>query len=243
MIITILTMFPEMLASLENSPIVKHAENNHTLQLEIADIRNYADGSFRHLDDSPYGGGAGMIMKAEPVLKALAEVRKEDSYVILPIPSGKPYTQAKAHEYVRQNHLILIASHYEGIDARIYKHCDELVSLGDYILSSGEYACMNIADSVIRLSDGVIRKESTEEESFENGLLEYPQYTKPYDFNGDTVPDVLLSGNHEKIRRWKLKQSLKWTSEYREDLLKRHQMNEEEKEILKEIQEKRDLNK
>lgn len=233
-------MFPEMLASLENAPIIRHAENKHILKLETVDIRNYADGSFRHLDDSPYGGGAGMIMRAGPVLKALEAVRRDDSYVILPIPSGKPYTQKKAHAYSEKKHLILIASHYEGIDARVYRHCDELVSSGDYILSSGEYACMNIADSVVRLLDGVIRKESTEDESFENGLLEYPQYTKPYDLNGDFVPDVLLSGNHEKIRRWKLKQSLKWTYEYREDLLDSHHLNDEEKELLKEIEEETD---
>ena len=233
--ITILTMFPEMLASLQNSPIVMHAERDQILDLEIVDIREYAGGSYRHIDDSPYGGGAGMIIRCQPVLDALKDVKTEESWTVLPSPVGKVFDQKKAHELVKKKHLILIAGHYEGIDARVYAHCDEMLSLGDYVLSAGEYACMDIADAVVRLLDGVIKKESTEEESFENGLLEYPQYTKPECYEGEHVPSVLLSGDHEKIRKWRLRKSLETTLKYRPDLLEKKDLSEEEQDMLDEI--------
>lgn len=233
--ITILTMFPEMLVSLQNSPIVIHAQRDRILDLEIVDIRDYANGSYRHIDDSPYGGGAGMILRCQPVLDALKAVKTEAFWTIIPSPCGKVFDQKKAHELTEKKHLILIAGHYEGIDARVYSHCDEILSLGDYVLSAGEYACMAIADAVVRLLDGVIRKESTEDESFENGLLEYPQYTKPENYEGEHVPSVLLSGNHEKIRKWRLRKSLETTMKYRPDLLDQKELSEEETEILENI--------
>ena len=236
--ISILTMFPEMLDSLKNSPVAIHAQRDGILDLEIIDIRKYAGGSYRHIDDSPYGGGAGMILRCQPVLEALKKVKDEDSWTVIPSPVGNVFTQKKAHALAGKKHLILIAGHYEGIDARVYEHCDEMISLGDYILSSGEYACMDVADAVIRLLDGVMKKESTEEESFENGLLEYPQYTRPENYEGEHVPAVLLSGDHEKIRKWKLKKSLETTLKYRPDLLKRKDLNEEEKKMLDEIRKK-----
>ena len=233
--ISVLTLFPEMLASLQNSPIIQHAQNKGILTLEIVDIRRFADGSFRHLDDSPFGGGAGMILRVEPVYRALQSITSEESHVVIPSPVGIPYSQKKARELAEKRDLILICGHYEGMDERIYSFCDERLSMGDYILSGGEYAAMTIADSVVRLLDGVIRKESTETESFENGLLEYPQYTKPVEFEGMKVPEVLRSGNHEAIRQFRLKESLCATMKYRKDLLEKYELNEEEKQILNEL--------
>lgn len=216
--ITILTMFPEMLESLQNSPIYQHACDSEKCSLEIIDIRMFAKGSYRHIDDSPYGGGAGMILRYDVLHNALQSVRKVNSYVVLPIPAGIPYHQKTAHMFASKEHLILIAGHYEGVDARIYDECDALISMGDYILSAGEYACMAVADSVMRLLDGVIKKESTENESFESAILEYPQYTKPATYNGKCVPEILRSGNHQAIREYNIQQALLWTKKYRPDL-------------------------
>jgi tRNA (guanine37-N1)-methyltransferase len=235
--ITILTMFPEMLASLQASPIIRHAITKGILELQITDIRDYAEGSYRHIDDSPYGGGAGMILKCQPVLDALASVRGENSHVVIPVPAGLPYTQKKARQLMKEEDLIFIAGHYEGMDARIYEEAEELLSLGDYIVSGGEYACMIMTDSIVRLLDGVIREDSTADESFEEDLLEYPQFTKPREYQGKKVPEVLFSGNHEKIRRWKKKESLRWTLKWRPDLLEKKTMNSEERELLEEIHE------
>ncbi len=209
-----------MLGSFDKTPIISHALASKKLELEIIDIKEYAKGSYRHIDDSPYGGGAGMILRYDVLHDALESVRTEHSYVILPIPAGIPYKQEMAHEYETKEHLILIAGHYEGVDARIYDECDALVSMGDYIVSSGEYACMMICDSVVRLMDGIIKQESIENESFEHGLLEHPQYTRPYEYNGKKVPDVLLSGNHELIQQYQKNESIEWTKKYRKDLIK-----------------------
>ena len=164
--ITILSVVPEMLSSLQASPIVQHAMQKGILELEIVDIKEYADGSFRHIDDSPFGGGAGMIMRCEPVYRAYRSVCSNGCHTIVPTPAGIPYTQKKAHELCGYEHLVLIAGHYEGLDERIFDLADERICMGDYIVSGGEYACMSITDSIVRLLPGVIRKESTEEESF-----------------------------------------------------------------------------
>jgi tRNA (guanine37-N1)-methyltransferase len=235
--ISILTMFPDMLASLRNAPIVDHACKKGIVEIEVIDIKKYAEGSFRDIDDSPYGGGAGMILRCAPVLKALDCVKEKESYTVLSAAAGTPYTQKKAHELAEKQHLILICGHYEGVDARIDSHVDEKISMGDYIVSGGEYPAMLIADSIVRLLDGVIKKESTEEESFENGLLEYPQYTKPAEYEGQSVPKILLSGDHEKIRVWRLKESLRTTLQYRPELLEQIPLTEEEKKLLAEIKE------
>lgn len=235
--ISILTMFPEMLDSLQQAPIVQHAVQKGIVEIEIVDIRNFASGSFRDIDDSPYGGGAGMIMRYEPLKKALDQTKHASSFTVLSAAAGVPYTQMKAHEYAAKEHLILVCGHYEGVDARIYDDIDETVSIGDYIVSGGEYPAMIIADSIVRLLDGVIKKESTEEESFENGLLEYPQYTKPSVYDGREVPAVLLSGNHEMVRRWRRKESLRMTLKYRPDLLAQMVLNEEDKKLLEELKE------
>lgn len=220
--ITILSVVPEMLSSLQASPIVQHAMQKGILELEIVDIKEYADGSFRHIDDSPFGGGAGMIMRCEPVYRAYRSVCSNGGHTIIPTPAGIPYTQKKAHELCGYEHLVLIAGHYEGLDERIFDLADERICMGDYIVSGGEYACMSITDSIVRLLPGVIRKESTEEESFENGLLEYSQYTKPVEFEGKRVPDVLRSGNHGAIAQFRQEDALKKTAQYRPDLLEKY---------------------
>lgn len=233
--IQVLTIFPELFDSFLKAPLTARAVARGSLDLRIIDIKDYAEGSFRHLDDSPYGGGAGMILKCQPVLDALHAAESPESWRILLSPSGKPYDQKHAHELLQKEDLILIAGHYEGFDARIEEEADEEISTGDYILSGGELPAMTIMDSLIRLLDGTIREASTEDESFEDGLLEYPQYTKPRVYEGKQVPDVLLSGNHEAIRRWKLKESLRRTMERRPDLLKDRDLTEEEKELMEEL--------
>ena len=235
--ITVLTMFPEMFDSFLNGPLIVRAREKQLAEIEIADIRKYAGGSFRHIDDSPYGGGAGMIMRAQPVLDSLAAVRSENSHVILTAAGGHPYTQKDVRRLAEKDHLILIAGHYEGVDARVYDHVDELISVGDYILSGGEIPVMAVIDSLVRITDGIIRSESTEDESFENGLLEYPQYTKPREIEGMKVPDVLLSGDHGAIEKWRRQQSLRITKKQRPDLFARYELSEEEKSLIEDDQE------
>ena len=235
--ITVLTIFPDMFHDFLNTSIISRSIQKGLVEFEIVDIREYAPGSYRHVDDSPFGGGAGMVMKCQPVLDALEAVRTENSWSVLMSPAGQVYTQAKAHEYSEKDHLILLCGHYEGLDERINHHMDELISIGDYVLTGGELASMVISDSVVRLLKGAIRDESTDEESHENGLLEYPQYTKPADYKGEKVPEILLSGHHENIRKWRLKQSLKLTRERRPDLFAKHVLTKEEEKLLKELDE------
>ncbi len=230
--ITILTLFPEMFESVFASSIVGRARANGVVSIDFVQIRDFAPDTYKHVDDTPFGGGAGMVMKCQPVLDALASVRGSDSYCISLTPSGTPYTQDKAHVLAAKQHLILLCGHYEGMDARIGHHMDEEISIGDYVLTGGEIGAMVIVDSVTRLLDGAIREESTKEESFENGLLEYPQYTKPADYQGDRVPDVLVSGNHQKIAAWRHAQALLKTAAVRPDLLRKQQLSKEDENIL-----------
>lgn len=218
--ITILTVCPEQFHDFLNTPLIARSVRSGLLEIEIKDIRDYAPGSFRKVDDSPYGGGAGMILRCQPVLDALEDVSEEGSHSILMAPIGKTYKQEDAHRLSEEEHLIFICGHYEGFDARIYPHVDEILSIGDYILTGGELPAMVICESVMRLVDGSMKKESVTEESFERGLLEYPQYTRPYDYKGEKVPEILLSGNHEAIRKWREEEARKITKERRPDLLK-----------------------
>ena len=238
--ITILTMFPQLFDGFLQSPVVQRAIRRESLELAITDIKEFAPGSFRHIDDSPFGGGAGMVMRCQPVLDALRYVKGEGegapaSVTVALSPAGTVFSQKTARRYKDLDHLILICGHYEGMDERIYRHADEELSIGDYILTGGEIAAMAVADAVIRLLPGALRDKSTEEESFENGLLEYPQYTQPAVYEGEAVPEVLLSGNHEKIRKWRLKESLRRTLERRPDLLAGRDLTREEEEILREL--------
>ena len=176
-----------------------------------------------------------MLMQIEPIDLALKSVRQANSYVLMTSPKAKPYTQDKAIELSKKEHLIFLCGHYEGIDARVEKLVDENISIGDYILTGGELASCVVIDSVVRLINNAITKESLDIESYDNNLLEYPQYTKPYDYCGDKVPEVLLSGHHKNIERWRLKMSLLETLKYRKDLLKHRKYTKEEVELLKEL--------
>ena len=189
------------------------------LDLDVTDIRDYAEGSFRKIDDSPYGGGPGMVLRVDTVSKAIASVRGEKTRVVLLSPKGVRFDQKKAHEYAGLDHLVLVCGHYEGFDARVSNYVDEELSIGDFILTGGEIAAMAVCDSVVRLLDGSLRRGSADDESFETGLLEYPHYTHPYEFDGNKVPDVLLSGNHEAVRRWRMEKALEETRRLRPDLL------------------------
>lgn len=220
--LTILTICPEQFGDFLKTPVISRPIDKGLLELEIIDIREYAPGCFRKVDDSPYGGGAGMILRCQPVLDALDACRSADSHVAALAPIGSVFTQKTAQSYAEKEHVILICGHYEGMDARIYAHVDELVSIGDFILTGGELPAMVIADAVARLLKGNIKEDSLKEESFEDGLLEYPQYTRPAEYKGEKVPDVLLSGDHEAIRNWRRQEAWKLTRRLRPDLLKEH---------------------
>lgn len=230
--ISVLTMFPEFFGSFLSMPLIKRAREKGKAEIEIIDIKDFSQGSFRHIDDSPFGGGKGMIMRCQPVLDALESVKTDSSKSILLSPKGSVLSQKKVRELSKEEHIILVCGHYEGIDARTEKHIDEQLSIGDYILSGGECAAEVIIDSVVRLLDGVLREGSADIETHENGLLEYPQYTRPADYKGDRVPDVLLSGNDKKIREWRLLQSLILTKKYRPDMFSEYKMSKEEEKIF-----------
>ena len=217
--ITILTIAPETFESFRKTPVVVKAEKNNGFELEIVDIRDYADGSFRKIDDSPYGGGRGMVLRVDTVSKAIEAVRTPESHVVLLSPKGRTYSQKKAHEFSGLEHLVLVCGHFEGTDARIERYVDEQVSIGDFILTGGEPAAMTICDSVARLLPETLREGSAAEESFEDGILEYPQYTHPVEFNGDRVPEVLLTGNVKEIRRFRTIRAIVDTIRNRPDLL------------------------
>ena len=235
--ISILTLFPEFFDGFLTNSIIKRAIAKELVNIEIINIRDFTTDKYGRVDSAPVGGGAGLIMKCQPILDCLKSVRKENSHVILLSPRGKTYNQARARYFSKNyEHLIIICGHYEGTDERINKYVDELVSIGDYILTGGEIGAEIISDSVIRLLDGAIAPESIVDESFENGLLEYPQYTEPQVYEGDEVPEILYSGNHQAVDKWRRKQSLKLTKEYRPDLLKDYKYSKEELKLLKELE-------
>ena len=231
--ISVLTLFPEFFDSFRNTSIVARALSKQKIEFETIDYRTYTLDKHNHVDDTPYGGGAGMVLMAQPIVDALADL--PDSYVVMLTPQGKTFTQQKARELANQEHLVLVCGHYEGFDERIRDYVDEEISLGDYVLTGGELGAMVISDAVFRLCQGVIRQASHEDDSFENGLLEYPQYTRPVEFEGKKVPEVLLSGHHENIRRWRLKESLRKTYLRRPDLLEKREFTKEEVKFLEEI--------
>ncbi len=236
--ITILTLFPEMFDGFLTNSIIKRAISKKVVEIEIVNIRDYTKDRYHRVDSAPVGGGAGLIMKCQPIVDCLNDVKTNNSHVVMLSPRGKTYNQQRAKELSRLDDIILLCGHYEGIDERVNKYVDEQISIGDYILTGGEIGSMVIADSVIRLLDGAIAEESINEESFDNDLLEYPQYTEPYDFNGDKVPDILYSGNHTAIKKWRVKQSLNLTKKYRKDLFDKHQLTKQEKKLLDEGEEK-----
>lgn len=217
--IDILTLFPMMFEGFKTESIIKRAIEKGKVEINIIDIRDYTPYKNNQVDDYQFGGSGGMIMMCEPVYNAVESIRTEDSHVILLTPRGKTYNQKKAYEFKEKKHLIIICGHYEGFDERIYNLADEFVSIGNFILTGGELPAMMISDSVIRLIDGVITSTSLESESFNDNLLDYPVYTKPRDFRGMEVPEVLLSGNHKLINEYREEERKRITKEYRDDLL------------------------
>lgn len=217
--IDILTLFPKMFDGFLSESIIKRAIDKEKVKINIIDIRDYTPYKNNQVDDYQFGGGGGMIMMCEPVFNAVESVRTKDSHVILLTPRGKTYNEKKAKELKELKHLIIICGHYEGFDERIYTLADSLVSIGDYILTGGEIPAMAITDSVVRLIDGVITSTSLETESFNDNLLDYPVYTKPREYRGMEVPEVLLNGNHKLINEFREEERKRITKEYRDDLL------------------------
>ena len=217
--IDILTLFPSMFDGFKTESIMKRAIEKGKVEINIIDIRDYTPYKNNQVDDYQFGGGGGMIMMCEPVFNAIESIRTKDSTVILLTPRGETYNEKKAYEFKDKKHLIIICGHYEGFDERIYTLADELVSIGNFILTGGELPAMMITDSVVRLIDGVITSTSLEYESFNDNLLDYPVYTKPREFRGMEVPEVLLNGNHKLINEYRESERKRITKEYRKDLL------------------------
>ena len=245
--ISVITLFPDMISGFCNESILKRAQEKGIVEIEIVNLRDFAPDSYGTVDDRPYGGGAGMVMRADVLDEAIKKVKDLNSKVILTSAKGKTYSQAKAQELSKHNHIVIIAGHYEGVDERVMEYVDEEISIGDYVLTGGEIPAAVIIDSVVRLLPGVLKKNSaTEEESFYHisvnelidvvgeteilgrlrknsiefvQLLEYPQYTRPEEFDGKKAPEELLSGDHEKIRKYRLKKSYEETKTKRPDLL------------------------
>ncbi|HEO7537583.1 TPA: tRNA (guanosine(37)-N1)-methyltransferase TrmD [Streptococcus agalactiae] len=232
--IDILTLFPEMFAPLEHS-IVGKAKERGLLEINYHNFRENAEKS-RHVDDEPYGGGQGMLLRAQPIFDTIDKIDAQKARVILLDPAGRTFDQDFAEELSKEDELIFICGHYEGYDERIKSLVTDEVSLGDFVLTGGELAAMTMVDATVRLIPEVIGRETShQDDSFSSGLLEYPQYTRPYDYLGMTVPDVLMSGHHENIRKWRLEQSLRKTLERRPDLLENYAMTDEERLILEKI--------
>ena len=219
MTIDILTLFPEMFNEVFNSSIIKRAKDLEKVTINIHNFRDFSNDLHHKVDDTPYGGGCGMVLACQPIFDCVDSLRREDTKVILLTPDGIPYKQKMAYEFAGCKHLILICGHYEGFDERIRSICDFEVSIGDFVLTGGELASMVLVDSIVRLLPGVIEEESHMNESFNNNLLDYPVYTKPRVFRGMEVPEVLLSGDHKKIAEYRKSESLKRTQIRRPDLL------------------------
>ena len=237
--ITILTIFPEMFESVLNSSILGRAREQGLVEVECVDIRPFSDRKHKNTDDYPFGGGAGMVMLAQPIMDAMKHVTGENfsGRRIYMGPRGTTLTTAKAREIAKEEHLVLLCGHYEGVDQRALDACiDEEISIGDYILTGGELAAMVLTDAVSRFIPGVLGSgESAEEESFSDGLLEYPQYTRPRELCGMEVPEILLSGDHAKIKAWRRQESLRATKKFRPDLLEKAELTPKEKKLLEEL--------
>jgi tRNA (guanine37-N1)-methyltransferase len=234
--IDLLTLFPAMLEGPLSDSIPARIQAEGLATIRVHDLRRWGLGRHRSVDDYPYGGGAGMVLRPEPVAAALGELRRPDSTVILMDPAGEVFRQEQAQELAGRSHLVFVCPRYEGVDERIRAMVDVELSIGDYVLSGGELPALVVVDAVIRLLPGAIEAASTEEESFANGLLEYPQYTRPPSFDGQSVPDVLVSGDHGAVRRWRLRESLRRTLERRPDLLATRALSAEDRQILADLE-------
>lgn len=217
--IDILSLFPNMFEGVFSESIIKRAIEENKVEINIINFRDYTIDPHNKVDDTPYGGGAGMVLMCQPIFDCVEKIKTKDSKVILLTPSGKPYKQSIAYDLSHEKHLIIICGHYEGFDERIRTICDLEISIGDYVLTGGEIPAMVLIDSITRLIPGVIEEESHLEDSFNNNLLDYPTYTRPRVFRGMEVPGVLLSGDHKKIEEYRKEESIKKTKEVRPDLL------------------------
>lgn len=233
--ITVLTLFKEQFDSFLNTSIISRILEKELCEVKVVDIRDYSKDKHRHVDDTPYGGGAGMLMRVDVLADAIRANRNDDTYVLLTSPKAKPYEEKDAYRLLEKEDLMIVCGHYEGVDDRISDFIDENVSIGDYVLTGGELPAMVVMDSIMRLINEGISSESLKEESYTDGLLEYPQYTRPFNFEGKEVPFVLTNGNHKEIRRFNLKGSLRETYLYRRDLLEKRDLSKEEKELLEEV--------
>lgn len=230
--IKVLSLFPKMFDGILNESIIKRAIDDKKVNIDVIDLRSYSKDKHNKVDDTIYGGGAGMLIKCEPVFDAIDDLKTKNTKVIMLSPDGVKYNQEKAYELSKEKNIILLCGHYEGFDERINTVVDEKISIGDYVLTGGEIPAMAIIDSVTRLLPGVINEESHLNDSFNNDLLDYPQYTKPKEYRGMKVPDVLLSGDHKKIDEWRREEQIKKTKKQRPDLLKE---SEEEKTLDEEL--------
>ena len=234
--ITILTLFPEMFNGFLENSIIKRALGKKVVEVKIVNIRDYTLDKYGRVDTPPIGGGAGLIMKCQPIVDALKKNSTDSSRKILLSPKGKTYSQKDAVRLSKEEDIVIVCGHYEGIDERVNNYVDELISIGDYVLTGGEIPSMAIADSIIRLLDGAITDESLSEESFDNNLLEYPQYTEPDVLDGHNVPEILYTGNHKAIEKYRRKEALRITKEKRPDLFKKIELTKEDQKLLKEIE-------
>ncbi|MEO0102552.1 MAG: tRNA (guanosine(37)-N1)-methyltransferase TrmD [candidate division WOR-3 bacterium] len=237
MLCHILTIFPEYFTGILKTGVLRIAEEKNLLNVSLINLRNFTDNSYRTVDDYPYGGGSGMIMKPEPIFRAVESVKKNNSYIILTSPSGRKFDQKLAKELSKREHLIFISGRYKGVDERVRKYLvNDEISIGDFILSGGEAACAVILEAIVRLIPGVVGdEESINTDSFVSGILDSSYYTRPADYQGYKVPEILLSGDHEKIRIWRRKEALKRTLLRRPDLLENINLTTEDLKLLEEI--------
>ncbi len=233
----VLTLFPELFKSYFEASIMKRAIGTNKIEVNFVNIRDYTLDKYKRCDTPPIGGGAGLILKCQPIIDALQANSSKDAHKIIMSPRGRTFNQKIAQEFAsKYNELVILCGHYEGIDERVYKYFDEEISIGDFILTGGEAAAICVIDSISRLLDGVISKESIIDESFSDSLLEYPQFTEPYNFNEDYVPDILYSGNHTAIDKWRKKESLKLTKEKRKDLFDNYNFTKQDLKLLQELE-------
>ena len=231
----VLTLFPEMFEPIKQS-IIGKAEEKKLIDINLINIRDFSKDKHKKVDDTPYGGGAGMVMRADVVNDAYVSIKDENAKVIYLTPQGKVLNQQKVEQLSKEEHLILLCGHYEGIDQRVIdKIVDEEISIGDYVLTGGEIPAMVLIDSVSRYVDGVLSEDSISEESFSQGILEYPQYTRPETFENEKVPEILLSGHHQNINKWRREQALKNTYLKRPELLENVELSEEDNAYLNDI--------
>lgn len=230
--IDILSLFPEMFTGFLETSIIKRTIDKGLVDVKIHNFREYSLNKHQKVDDYPYGGGQGMVLTCQPILDCLKTLTTPESTIILMSPQGIPFRQSLATNFATSNHLIILCGHYEGFDERIRDYVDVEISIGDYVLTGGELGSMVISDAIIRLLDGAIKEDSHVDDSFSNGLLEFPQYTRPYEYDGNSVPEILISGHHANIEKWRHEQSLKKTFIRRPDLLEDYPLTKEDIDFL-----------